>query len=175
MKRTGAFPLVVCAVVVAGCSSGSNHASSTSTSTSGPTTTTATQPDAEALTRSARAALDANHKLSVFVLWHNRVPAWATRSTRGPAIASLRSAAATRRSRGVRARLLSDRRRVVSLTLDPSYTSATAVVVDRQRVQPSGRNGQPLGRAVVLNERATYELRRIGTSDRFVVWRVVLH
>jgi len=171
MKRTGAFPLVVCAVVVAGCSSGSNNASSTTTS--GPTTTAA-QQDAEALARSARAALDANHKLSVFVLWHNRVPAWAARSTRGPAIASLRSAAATRRSRGVRARLLSDRRRVVSLTLDPSYTSATAVVVDRQRVQPSGRNGKPLGRAVVLNERATYELRRIGSSRRFVVWRVVL-
>jgi hypothetical protein len=174
MKRTGAFPLVVCAVV-AGCSTGSNHASSTttSTSTSAPTTTTA-QPDAEVLARSARAALDANHKLSVFVLWHNRVPAWAARSTRGPALTSLRSAAATRRSRGVRARLLSDRRRVISLTLDPSYTSATALVVDHQRVQPSGRSGQPLGRAVVLNERATYELRRIGSSRRFVVWRVVL-
>jgi hypothetical protein len=175
VKRAGLFALVVCAVVVAGCSSGSNHASSTttSTSTSGPTTTAA-QPDAEALAHSARAALDANHKLSVFVLWHNRIPAWAARSTSGPALASLRSAAATRRSRGVRARLLSDRRRVVSLTLDPSYASATAVVVDRQRVQPSGRNGKPLGRAVVLNERATYELRRIGSSRRFVVWRVVL-
>ncbi len=173
MKRAGMFALVVCAVVVAGCSSGSNHASSTTTSTSGPTTTAA-QPDAEALARSARAALVANHKLSVFVLWHNRIPAWAARSTSGPALASLRSAAATRRSRGVRARLLSDRRRVVSLTLDPSYASATAVVVDRQRVQPSGRNGKPLGRAVVLNERATYELRRIGSSRRFVVWRVVL-
>jgi hypothetical protein len=175
MTRAGTFALVVSSVALAGCSSGSNHASSTttSTSTSGPTTTAA-QPEAEALARSARAALDANHKLSVFVLWRNRVPAWAVRSTRGPALASLRSAAATRRSRGVRARLLSDRRRVVSLRLDPSYTSATAVVVDRQRVQPSGRNGKPLGRAVVLNERATYELRRIGNSKRFVVWRVAL-
>ena len=170
MTRAGTFALVVSSLVLAGCSSGSNHASSTTISTS----TTAAQPDAEALARSARAALDANHKLSVFVLWHNRVPAWATRSTRGPALASLRSAAVTRRSRGVRARLLSDRRRVVTLRLDPSYTSATAVVVDRQRVQPSGRNGKPLGRAVVLNERATYELRRIGSSGRFVVWRVVL-
>jgi len=175
MKRAGTFALVVSSVALAGCSSGSNHASSTttSTSTSGPTTTAA-QPEAEALARSARAALDANHKLSVFVLWHNRIPVWATRSTGGPALASLRSAAATRRARGVRAHLLSDRRRVVSLRLDPSYTRATAVVVDRQRVQPSGRNGHPLGRAVVLSERATYELRRVGRSGRFVVWRVVL-
>jgi hypothetical protein len=28
---------------------------------------------------------------------------------------------------------------------------------------------------VVLNERATYELRRVGSSAHFVVWRVVLH
>jgi hypothetical protein len=176
MSRAGAFALVVSSVAIAGCSGGSHQASSTSTSpsTSGPTTT-ATQPDAETLERAARAALEANHKVSVFVLWHNRVPSWASRSTDGPALKSLRSAAATRRSRGVRARLLSDRRRVVSLKLDPSYTSATAVVVDRQRVQPSGRNGRPLGRAVVLNERATYELRRVGSSAHFVVWRVVLH
>ena len=175
MSRVGAFALVVSSVAIAGCSGGSHQANSTSTppSTSGPTTT-ATQPDAETLERAARAALEANHKVSVFVLWHNRVPSWASRSTDGPALRSLRSAAATRRSRGVRARLLSDRRRVVSLKLDPSYTSATAVVVDRQRVQPSGRNGRPLGRAVVLNERATYELRRLGSSAHFVVWRVVL-
>jgi hypothetical protein len=175
MTRAGTFAVVVSGVALAGCSSGSNHASSTTTSpsTSGPTAT-ASQPDAQALKRAARAALDANHKVSVFVLWHNRVPKWASRSTGGPALASLRSAAGTRQSRGVRARLLSDRRRVVSLNLDPSYTRATAVVIDRQRVQPAGRNGQPLGRTVVLNERATYELRRIGSSGRFVVWRVVL-
>jgi glucose/arabinose dehydrogenase len=174
MKRMGTFALVASSVALAGCSSGSHQANSTTTSPSTSEATTSTQPDAQALERAARAALDANHKVSIFVLWHNRVPAWALRSTDGPALASLRSAAATRRSRGVRARLLSDRRRVVSLTLDPSYASATAVVVDRQRVQPSERNGKPLGRAVVLNERATYELRRIGSSRRFVVWRVVL-
>ena len=175
MNRAAACAIVVAGVAVAGCSGGSHQANSTSTSPSmsGPTTT-ATQPDAKTLERAARAALDANHKLSVFVLWHNRVPAWASRSTDGPALTSLRSAAATRRSRGVRARLLSDRRRVVSLKLDPSYTKATAVVVDHQRVQPSGRNGRPLGRDVALNERATYELRRIGSSAHFVVWRVVL-
>lgn len=173
VRRTFAF--IVCTVLFAGCSGGSQHASSTTTSPStSASTTNAERPDAQALERSARASLDANHELSVFVLWHNRIPAWATRSTGGPALASLRSAAATRRARGVRAHLLSDRRRVVSLRLDPSYTRATVVVVDRQRVQPSGRDGHPLGRAVVLNERATYELRRVGRSSRFVVWRVVL-
>lgn len=167
--------IILSAVVLAGCSSGSNHAGTTSTPTStSASTTDAKQLTAQSLERSARAALDANHKLSVFVLWNNRIPAWASRSTRGPALAALRSAAATRRTRGIRARLLSDRRRVLSFRLDPSYTKATAVIVDRQRVQPNGRNGRPLGRAVVLNERATYELRRIGQSGRFVVWRVVL-
>jgi hypothetical protein len=167
--------VVFSTVVLAGCSSGSNHAGTTSTSTStSASTTNGEQLTAQSLERSARAALDANHKLSVFVLWSNRIPAWASRSTGGPALAALRSAAATRRTRGVRARLLSDRRRVLSFRLDPSYTKATAVIVDRQRVQPSGRNGRPLGRAVVLNERATYELRRVGQTGRFVVWRVVL-
>ena len=175
MTRSEMCAVVIAALSVAGCSGGSNHASSTSTSpsTSG-TTTTSTQPTVTSLNEAAHAALAANHKVSVFVLWHNRVPSWASRSTAGPALRSLRSAAATRRARGVRARLLSDRRRVVSLQLDPSYTRATAVVVDRQRVQPSARNGRPLGRTVVLNERATYELRRTGSSVHFVVWRVEL-
>jgi type IV pilus biogenesis protein CpaD/CtpE len=163
--------LVCSALALAGCSSGTRDASTTTTTSA---TTNAEQPTAEELEQSAREALDANHKLSVFVLWHNRVPAWASRSTGGPALAALRSAAATRRARGIRARLLSDRRRVVSFRLDPSYTKATSVVVDRQRVQPIGRRGKPLGRAVVLNERATYELRRVGRTSRFVVWRVVL-
>ncbi len=70
--------------------------------------------------------------------------------------------------------MLSGRREIRSIRLDPSYAEATAIVVDRQRVQPSRRNGRPIGRAVVLNERARYELRRVGGSDRFIVWRVVL-
>jgi hypothetical protein len=31
---------------------------------------------------------------------------------------------------------------------------------------------KPSGRAVKLDERASVELRRLGSSDRFVVWRV---
>jgi hypothetical protein len=70
--------------------------------------------------------------------------------------------------------MLENRREILSLRLDPSYVRATAIVLDRQRVQPSRRNGRPLGRAATLNERARYELRRLGESDRFVVWRVLL-
>jgi hypothetical protein len=163
--------IAVCSsVVVAGCSSGSHDSATRSTST---VSTASTNP-AESLLRAARSALQENHRVSVFVLWHNQLPADASRSTGGPALASLRSAAATRRARGVRVRLLADVRRVLSLRLDPSYTKATASVVDRQRVQPSGRDGRRLGRAVLLNERATYELRRVDRTSRFVVWRVVL-
>ena len=96
------------------------------------------------------------------------------RSTRGPALASLRTAAQNRRNRGIRVRMLENRREILSLRLDPSYARATAIVRDRQRVRPSRRNGRPLGRRAMLNERARYELRRLGASDRFVVWRVVL-
>jgi hypothetical protein len=157
-------------VVVAGCSSGS-HDSATSSTSRG--SSASTNP-AESLLRAARSALAKNHQVSVFVLWHNQLPADASRSTGGPALASLRSSAATRRARGIRVRLLADERRVLSLRLDPSYTKATASVVDRQRVQPSGRDGRRLGRPVLLNERATYELRRVDQKSRFVVWRVVL-
>ena len=45
---------------------------------------------------------------------------------------------------------------------------------DRQRVQPSGPSGHPLGRTVALNERARYELRRMAHGSGFVVWKVVL-
>ena len=69
--------------------------------------------------------------------------------------------------------MLSERREVISLQLDPSYTKATAILVDRQRVQPSTIDGRALGKAVELNERGRYELRRVGRTDRFVVWRVV--
>jgi hypothetical protein len=70
--------------------------------------------------------------------------------------------------------MLSNQREILSLQLDPSYARATAIIRDRQRVQPSRRNGAPIGRATKLNERARYELRRVGRADRFIVWRVVL-
>lgn len=136
-------------------------------------TTTATNPTA-ALKRGVRSALTENRRLSIYVLWNNKIPAWATQSTRGPALAGLRTAAADRKTRGVRVKLLSDRFQIRSIDLNPSYTEATAIVQGRQHVQPSRTNGQPSGRAVTLNERARIQLHRLGKTDRFVVWKVTL-
>ena len=63
-----------------------------------------------------------------------------------PALASLRAAAQNRRSRGIRVRMLENRREILSLRLDPSYARATAIVLDRQRVQPRGATGALSGR-----------------------------
>lgn len=156
------------AMLLAGC--GGSRSAATGTPDS--TVATTTQSSADRLSASARKALEENHRLSVYVLWHNQLPRWANRSTRGPALAALAAAAKTRRSRGIRVRMLKDRRAVTSLALDPSYMKASATVVDRQRVQPSASDGHPLGQAVKLNERAVYELHRLGRSDQFVVWKV---
>lgn len=123
-----------------------------------------------ALKAAARTALAQNYRLSVYVLWHNTIPGWATQSTRGPALAALRSAALTRIARGVRIKTLFDRRDLVSLTLNATQTKATAVVTAHEHVQPSNRAGHPLGRSLTLNERGRFLLHRIGT--RFVVWQV---
>jgi hypothetical protein len=124
------------------------------------------------LEAAGRAALRANYRLSIYVLWHNQLPGWAEQSTRGPALLALQAAAAKRSAGGIRVRMLSDDRTIVSFVLDPSYAKATAIVVDRQRVQPSSRDGHASGRSIRLNERARYELRRLGQSARFVVWKV---
>jgi hypothetical protein len=169
MRRLGPVLIVFLVALAAGCDGCNDEVA-----TQPPPATTTPEKGAAALERAARSALTENRRLSVYVLWNNRIPRWAERSTRGPALVSLRSAAQNRRSRGIRVRMLESRREILSLRLDPSYARATAIVRDRQRVQPSRRNGRPLGRATMLNERARYELRRLGQSDRFVVWRVVL-
>ena len=168
MRRTAIFLAAILLAVAAGCGGGGKKAAMQP-----PATTTGKSSEAT-LNRAIRVALAANRRLSIYVLWHNTLPPWAARSTRGPALASLRAAARNRRSRGVRVRVLTSRRQVASIRLDPSYLRASAIVVDRQRVQPSGPSGHPLGRTVALNERARYELRRIAHSSRFVVWKVVL-
>jgi hypothetical protein len=109
--------------------------------------------------------------MSVRVLWSNRVPGHPI-STGGPALANLRAAAAARRRRGNRGRLVSEHFRIESIRLDPSYTRAFAIVSDLQRVQPSNAHGHPLGRPVHLNERARIQLRRQGQSLRFRVWQI---
>ncbi len=136
-----------------------------------PTTSPSTTAVVE-LKRAVRSAIMDNRRLSKYVLTHSTIPGWATRSTRGPALSGLRTAAADRRSRGIRVRLLSDRFRILSIRLDPSYTKATAVARAVQRVQAYRRDGKALGRAVGLNEKARIELRRVERANRFVVWRV---
>jgi hypothetical protein len=169
MRQFALLLLALLAATAAGCNGGNEKVA-----TQPPQTTTATEPTEAALKQAIRTTLNENRRLSIYVLWNNRIPPWAERSTRGPALASLRTAAQNRRNRGVRVRMLKGGREIRSVQLEQSYTRATAIVIDRQRVQPSRRNGRPIGRVVVLNERARYELRHIGQSDRFVVWRVVL-
>ena len=170
MIRARAFALVVSSVALAGCSSGSNHASSTTTSTS--STTSATQPTPQSLRLAVRTALRSNDQLSGLVLWTNRVPQDATKSTRGPALVELRKAAAQRLSKHLRIRTVSSNLQILSIKLDPSYARATAVIRSRQVVRPY-RAGASLGRTVKLDERARVELHRLGSKTTFVVWRVV--
>jgi outer membrane murein-binding lipoprotein Lpp len=173
MSRAGAFALVVSSVALAGCSSGSHQANSTTTSTStSASTTSAQQSTRRSLRLAVRAALRSNDKLSGVVLWTNRVPQDAAKSTRGPALVALRTAAAQRLSKHLRIRTVSSKLQILSIKLDPSYARATAVVRSRQVVRPY-RAGAPLGRAVKLDERARVELHRLGSETSFVVWRVV--
>jgi hypothetical protein len=163
--------------VSAGCGGSSSGNATPPTTTDAATathraTTTAPVDAKAALARAVRSAILEDHRMSVRVLWTNNVPKRPV-ATAGPALANLRQAVADRRRRGIRVRLISEQFRIVSLRLDPSYTRATAEVVDPQRVRPYGRDGRPLGRTVVLNEHVKLELRRVGSSNRFVVWKVV--
>lgn len=163
------FAATVSAVLLVGC--GASTPGSPSPSTPNSHTTTAADPTAQ-LNLAVRRALRANHRVAKLVLWRNAVPASASESTRGPALSALRSAAAGRRRRGVHVRVVFDGFRIESVTLDPSFTRATAIVVDPQRVRPYGVNGKPLGQPVRLSEKSRFELRRLGNTPRFVVWQV---
>ena len=120
------------------------------------------------------AALHANHELAVGVLWRDHVPASARRSTLGPALAAMRASASERWQAELRVRMLRDLYRVVSIRLDPSHGSATAVVLSKQTLVPSRLDGRARGAPVELEERARIELRRIGSPGRFLVWRLTL-
>jgi hypothetical protein len=167
-RRLGAVLIALLLAIAAGCDGGDGEVA-----TQPPPTTTAPETGEAELKEAVRGALSANRSLSVYVLWNNRIPAWAKRSTRGPALAAMREGAADRRRRGIRVRLLSDRYQILSIRIDPSYTRATATARGRQRVRPH-LNGKPGARIVQLDERARIELRRLGGSTRFVVWRVQL-
>jgi Flp pilus assembly protein TadD len=165
MRRLAPSLIVLLLAIATGCDGGDDS------TTQQPPTTTTSETGAAALQRAVRRTLRENDRLSSYVLWSNRIPAWATRSTRGPALAALRRSATDRRMRGIRVRTLANRLEITSIELDPSYTAATAVVRSIQRVRPyEGR--KPSRRAVKLDERARVELRRLGASGRFVVWKV---
>jgi hypothetical protein len=172
MTKLALILLSSAALIAGACTGEENNSPAETRETTGTTTTTA-EDETAALEEAARAAVEADHQLSVRVLWTNRVPEM-PRATAGPALAELRRSAAQRRRRGIRVKLISERFRIVDFSLEPSFTTATATVVSDQRVQPHGRGGKPLGKPVRLRERARLELRRIGDSERFVVWRVVL-
>lgn len=137
------------------------------------TTSTRDASGAIQLEAAVRRALRQNSQLSLYTLWHNSIPPWATQSTRGPALAELRRSASQRRKQGIEIKHLSGRLEIVSVHLDPSYLRATAVVTAHDRVRPY-RGGRPLGRAIVSNERARVDLRRLGGKPIFVVWKLTL-
>jgi hypothetical protein len=179
--------IVATALLLAGCASGSRNSAPTvgqslpsGISTSGTVATSSTQQtttrqDPRATLRDAvRVALATNHRLAIRVLWTNRLPATAARSTRGPALAGMRSSARDRQSRGVRIRMIRDNYRIASVTLERSLATATAVAQSIQTVVPSQLNGRPRGRSIQLHERARIVLRRLDASGRFVVWSITL-
>lgn len=167
MRTTAIIGCLAVALVAAGCGGGHQAAATTAA-----TTSKVPADPQKRLTVAVRQTLRANHALAKLVLWRNAVPASATSSTRGPALAALRSAAAGRRRRGIHVKVVSDGFRIDSVRLDPSFTRATAIVVDPQRVRPYGSNGKPLGKPVSLSEKSRFELHRLGSSERFVVWQV---
>jgi hypothetical protein len=167
--KTSALVLIALVAGLATACGGSKQAASTSTSAR--TTVSSRQNTAATLDRAARVALDENFRLSLYVLWHNSIPSWAQHSTRGPALAALRRAAAARQGRGLRIRSQPGHYTILSVQLDPSYARATALVRDRREVVPY-RDSKRLGRTIKVDDHARIELRRVGDAPRFVVWRV---
>jgi len=70
--------------------------------------------------------------------------------------------------------MLHDIYRIISIRLNKARTTATAVAQSIQKLAPSHLNGEPLGRPIELNERASLLLHRLGSSSTFVVWKVDL-
>jgi hypothetical protein len=155
--------------LLAGCG-GAAHSSTTSTKPK----STVTTPNANTqLEAAVRRAINEEHSLSVEVLSTNRLPANPA-TIGGPALAVLHQSVAERQKGGVHVRVLSERFRIVGVHLDPSYTAATAVVLEDQRVQPTFQNGKPRGKPSTAHERVRLELHRVGEAERFLVWKVTL-
>jgi len=169
MSRLATLVLAV-ALLAAGCGS----ASGTTTSAGTTTTSPAVVVTASDLRNGVTAALREDHKLALRVLWTNVVPLTATRSTRGPALAGMRASAKGRQKEQIRVRMLHDSYRIISIQLDPAYTSATAIAQSNQNLRLAHLDGRAAGPATEVNERARIDLHRIGTSSHFVVWRLTV-
>jgi hypothetical protein len=169
-NRCAVTPLVALAAL-AGVASGCGNSTGSTRPSSGVPQTTAADPQ-QRLEAAVRTAIHVDHREAVRALWANQVPARPA-ATGGPALVQWRRSTAVARKQGIRVRLLSERFRIVSITLDASYSSAAAVVHDDQRAQLDRADGKPLGRSVVIHERVRLELHRAGNAERFVVWRVV--
>ena len=128
------------------------------------------QPAGTPPRQAAEQALEANHRLTVRVLWLDRVPAGPGGATAGPALAQLRQSAAARRHAGIRLRLLSDHFQIGALQLQGARASAR--LGERELLQPCSLAGKPLGKAVSLNEQALAILHKLPGSGRFVVWEL---
>lgn len=161
--------ITTAAAVTAGCGGASGTNGTTAMSTKAKSTSAETS--VASLKTAVRSAIQADRQLSLYVLWNNRVPAWATRSTRGPALKALREAAATRRRQGIQIKNLSGGYTISSITLAPTYAAATAVVRSHQRVAPY-KAGRRLGKAISASDHARVELHRVANTPRFVVWRL---
>ena len=157
--------VVALALFASGCGSSSDPASTAS----GQTSTTSADPEQQ-LEAAVRDAIQRDHEESVRSLWTNRVPARPV-ATAGPALKQWRQSVADRRRAGVRVRSLSQRVRILSVRLDPSYEEARALIRADQRVQLVGDDGRNIGKPRVGRERVRLLLRRVG-EGRFVVWRV---
>ena len=162
------------ALLLAGCGNANSKTTSNAKTNATSQPVASGKPTAADLRHGVLIALRANHTLAVRVLWTNKVPANAKRSTRGPALAGIRASANDRQRKHLRVRMLHDDYRIISIRLDPSYTSATAVVQWNQDVAPSHLDGTRIGRAIQLHERARILLHRIGSSRSFAVWKVNL-
>jgi hypothetical protein len=174
MRRPATYATLLLGLVLAagGCGSSSRTGTTAGRST-GTTSVNRTTTAAVSLEQAVRKAITEEHALSGEVLWTDRVPANPS-AIGGPALAVLRQAVAQRRSAGVRVRVLSEHFRILNVNLDPSYATATATVIEDQRVQPTDLKGRRQGGPSEAHERVRLDLRRVGNGERFIVWKVTL-
>jgi hypothetical protein len=162
---------VALAATAVGC--GSTSAAKPTTNTLQVSTKTTSNTIAATLDAAVRRAVIQNSQLSFYTLRYDAIPAWAQISTRGPALVELRASAVQRRHQRIQVHHISGHLKIVSIRLDPSYVSATAIVRADDRVRPY-RDGKPMGQSVEQTERARIELHRLGRLSHFVVWKVTL-